>query len=108
MTHQTRRLTLMLLCAAIAFGGPLSRAVAADDRQPCMAMPHDGAAMPDCDYSHEKAAACADHCAPLFAAVVIPANDAAAPRITTGEIIVVATAGKFKSRAGPPGLQPPR
>jgi hypothetical protein len=69
-------------------------------------MSHD--AMPDCDCGTEKAASCAQHCAALFAATLIGSDAGLTGLKLPDEAAPVVSASSFESRAGPPGLQPPR
>lgn len=103
------RLMLVFVCAAMAFGAPLSRAVAAE-QPPCMSGMDDGAdmpaAMPDCDQGTMN---CAQHCAALFAGAMLPAIPASLQGMKpTSEAVSIWPSVDFRSLAGPPGLQPPK
>ena len=115
MSHGLRRLIVVLICGAVAFGVPLSRVLAGDRAAPCDmdSMQHDGGGMAaaehDCDCGGDKAAAmCAAHCAAAFAGLAVPAHGIFVQRARGSDAVAALPAASFESHAGPPGLPPPR
>jgi hypothetical protein len=65
-------------------------------------------AMPCEDCGDERGMPCAQHCAAVYAGMMVPdvAHGYTAP--ATSERITVVAEQSFSSQSGPPGLQPPR
>lgn len=103
-----RRLILVLLCAVTALGTPLSRGLAAVGEEPCMSSGMSHGTPMDCDCATDKTPSCAEHCAALFAATVLASDSASSATALPDERVTPVSASNFESRAGPPGLQPPR
>jgi hypothetical protein len=105
-SRMLKRLLLMALCLTFAIGAPLAGVIAAE--QPCAILETAGDASPCGDCESSAASGCALACS------IASSGPALAPLATNCGAASAAgpVAGKppadFVSRAGPPGLQPPR
>jgi hypothetical protein len=109
MHRRVRQSIFVLMSALIAFGTPLSHSNPSDSKAPCEASMNDGgAASGDC-CGDPNVGKCASACALAAAGTVIAINSELRVRTSPSRGSVAQPLDiPFKSRAGPPGLQPPR
>ncbi len=103
-----RRFLIFVLCLATLAGAPLPAAQAGDaDEVPCPMSIVDGtgAACEDCG---DSKTICAEQCAALYAGTMTLQGLPFASASAFSESVAPATLELFRSRTGPPGLQPPR
>ena len=102
-----RRLMILVLSATLAAGIPVFMAYAAGAGEPCPMMADDAGTMPDCDTPASHEASCAQYCATACAGVVLSSAKPCSAASRSERVLALPFAS-FDSRAGPPGLQPPR
>jgi hypothetical protein len=102
-----KRLLLLVLCAALSIGAPLSFGSTA--KTPCEASMGDAgdAPAPDCGCGAPDKAACAAHCNAMSSAqILVPLSSS---RLEVARVAPIAACPEaFWSIAGPPGRQPPK
>src|SRR5688572_26405232 len=101
-----KRLLLMALCVTLAVGAPLAAAIVAE--QPCALPEASGDASPCGGCESSQASGCALACGiasscPALTPSAMPSGFSAGTDPVAGR-----PSAHFPSRAGPPGLQPPR
>ena len=104
-----RQSILVLMSALIALGAPLSHSNPSDSKAPCETPTNDGGtASGDC-CDDADAGKCASACALAAAGTVIAVSSELRVRTSPSSGWVAQPLDvQFNSRAGPPGLQPPR
>jgi hypothetical protein len=107
--RRLRQLLALLLCLTVVAGPaiPDVQAAASADEAPC-AMAEDGAAPACDDCAGGQKALCAQKCSAAYAGVVVIHHMVSASAAVSFDRAATTITEAFRSRAGPPGLQPPR